>query len=164
VDDADRRFDQLIGELDYPMYIATTSAGGVNSGCLVGFGGQASINPRRFLVCLSVKNHTTAVAAAATHLAVHLVGKDELGLAHLFGEQTGDQIDKFARCRWSRGPADMPVLEDAAAWFVGRIEARFDFGDHLGHLLAPLQVGFRPPIPTIVGSADVRGFHPGHDA
>jgi flavin reductase (DIM6/NTAB) family NADH-FMN oxidoreductase RutF len=157
-------FDQMVGELDYPMYIATTSAGGVNAGCLVGFASQASINPRRFLVCLSEKNYTTTVAAAATHLAVHLVRADHLGLAQVFGEDTGDQIDKFTRCRWSIGPEEMPVLDDAAAWFVGRIQARIDFGDHVGHLLVPVHVGLRSPLAAVLSFADVRDFHPGHDA
>jgi flavin reductase (DIM6/NTAB) family NADH-FMN oxidoreductase RutF len=162
--DAGSRLDQLLGQLDYPMYIATTSAGGVNAGCLVGFASQVSIHPGRFLACLSKKNHTMTVATAATHLAVHLIRADDLALAHLFGEETGDQIDKFTQCRWSPGPENMPLLDDAAAWFIGRIEARIDLGDHVGQLLVPVQVEFRPPLGPLVSFADVRDFHPGHDA
>ena len=159
----DARFDQLVGELDYPMYIATTSAAGVNAGCLVGFTTQVSINPPRFLVCLSLKNYTTTVAAAATHLAIHLLRADDAELAQLFGEETGDRTDKFTRCRWSVGPHDVPVLGDAAAWFVGRIEARLEFGDHVGHLLAPEEVELRRPLGSLLSFADVREFDPGHD-
>jgi flavin reductase (DIM6/NTAB) family NADH-FMN oxidoreductase RutF len=156
-------FDELVGELDYPMYIVTTSVAGANVGCLVGFATQVSINPPRLLVCLSEKNHTTTVATAATHLAVHLIHANDGELAHLFGEQTGDQIDKFTRCRWSVGPHELPILDDAAAWFVGRIEKRIDFGDHVGHLLAPVHVELRRPIGTLLSFADVREFDPGHD-
>jgi flavin reductase (DIM6/NTAB) family NADH-FMN oxidoreductase RutF len=157
------RFDQLVGELDYPMYIATTSAAGNNAGCLIGFTTQVSINPPQFLVCLSRQNYTTTIAAAATHLAVHLVRADDDRLAQLFGEETGDQTDKFTRCRWSVGPHDMPTLDDAAAWFVGRIEVRIEFGDHVGHLLVPEEVELRQPLGPLLSFADVREFDPGHD-
>jgi flavin reductase (DIM6/NTAB) family NADH-FMN oxidoreductase RutF len=157
-------FDELVGELDYPMYIVTTTAAGANVGCLVGFTTQVSINPPRFLVCLSEKNHTTTVAAAATHLAVHLIHADDTSLAHLFGEETGDQTDKFTLCRWSAGPHDLPILDDATAWFVGRIEKRVDFGDHVGHLLTPVHVELRQPLGALLSFADVRGLDPGHDA
>ncbi|HEX4392573.1 MAG TPA: flavin reductase family protein [Mycobacterium sp.] len=161
--DVGASFDQVVGELNYPMYIATTSAAGVNAGCLVGFTTQVSINPPRFLVCLSLKNYTTTVAAAATHLAIHLLRADDAELAQLFGEETGDRTDKFTRCRWSVGPHDVPVLGDAAAWFVGRIEARLEFGDHVGHLLAPEEVELRRPLDSLLSFADVREFDPGHD-
>jgi flavin reductase (DIM6/NTAB) family NADH-FMN oxidoreductase RutF len=163
VADVGASFDQVVGELNYPMYIATTSAAGFNAGCLVGFTTQVSINPPRFLVCLSLKNYTTTVAAAATHLAIHLLRADDAELAQLFGEETGDRTDKFTRCRWSVGPHDVPVLGDAAAWFVGRIEARLEFGDHVGHLLAPEEVELRRPLGSLLSFADVREFDPGHD-
>jgi flavin reductase (DIM6/NTAB) family NADH-FMN oxidoreductase RutF len=163
VADVGASFDQVVGELNDPMYIATTSAAGVNAGCLVGFTTQVSINPPRFLVCLSLKNYTTTVAAAATHLAIHLLRADDAELAQLFGEETGDRTDKFTRCRWSVGPHDVPVLGDAAAWFVGRIEARLEFGDHVGHLLAPEEVELRRPLGSLLSFADVREFDPGHD-
>ena len=78
------------------------------------------------------------VAAAATHLAVHVFDREHLGVVELFGEQTGDEINKFDRCAWHRGPAQMPILDDAAAWFVGTIVDRFSLGDHVGHLLEPM--------------------------
>ena len=32
----------------------------------------------------------------------------------------------------------MPILDAAAAWFVGTIVDRFSLGDHVGHLLEPM--------------------------
>ncbi len=61
-------------------------------------------------------------------------------LARLFGEETGDEIDKFARCAWHEGPEGQPVLDDVPGWFVGRILERFDLGDHVGLLLTPVAV------------------------
>jgi flavin reductase (DIM6/NTAB) family NADH-FMN oxidoreductase RutF len=130
-------FDELMGELDYPMFIVTAAAGGERAGCLIGFATQTSIDPSRFLACLSRRNHTTRVAAAAERLAVHFVPDSAEDLAELFGGTTGDETDKFAQTRWHAGPGDVPILDGCANWFVGRILQRLDLGDHIGHLLEP---------------------------
>jgi len=157
-------FEKLVALLNYPMYVVTTQAHGVPAGCLVGFASQTSIHPPRFLVGLSTKNHTFRVAAEATHLAVHVFDRDHLDIVELFGSQTGDTINKFDRCSWHPGPARMPILDDAAAWFVGKILDRFSLGDHVGHLLAP--VDGRPPheLEQWVSFGDVRNLQPGHEA
>jgi len=157
-------FEQLVAVLNYPMFVVTTQADGVLAGCLVGFASQASIHPPRFLVGLSTKNHTFRVAAGASHLAVHVFDREHLAVAEFFGSQTGDTINKFDRCSWHRGPAQLPILDDAAAWFVGKILDRFPLGDHVGHLLEP--VDGRPPkeLEQWVSFGDVRHLEPGHEA
>jgi hypothetical protein len=57
------KFDEFIKGLDYPMFVVTTVAAGQRAGCLVGFTTQASIDPPRLLVCLSVENHTLTFGA-----------------------------------------------------------------------------------------------------
>ncbi len=158
-------FEQLVARLNYPMFVVTTDAAGVTAGCLVGFASQTSIHPPRFLVGLSKRNHTFRVAADATHLAVHVFEREHLDVVELFGGQTGDAIDKFDRCSWHRGPERLPILDDAAAWFAGKILDRFSLGDHVGHLLEP--VGGSPPHDDLerwVSFADVRDLRPGHEA
>jgi flavin reductase (DIM6/NTAB) family NADH-FMN oxidoreductase RutF len=56
--DVARAFSALVGDLEAPMSIVTVQAGRDRAGCLVGFSTQTSINPPRFLVCLSRRNHT----------------------------------------------------------------------------------------------------------
>lgn len=131
-------FDDLASELDYPMFIVTAMAGAERAGCLIGFASQASIDPGRFLVCLSNKNRTFRVAREATHLGVHFVPADRDDLAQLFGGETGDEVDKFARCAWHAGPGGVPLLDDLPNRFTGRVLARWDAGDHLAHLLEPV--------------------------
>ena len=138
---ANSAFDDFVGLLDYPMFVVTVQADGESGGCLVGFATQASIDPPRFLVGLSTENHTTSIARTATHLAVHLLPREQLKLAELFGGETGDVVDKFERCDWHVGPEGIPILDSALAWFVGEIIARFDMGDHVGHLLVPVAGG-----------------------
>jgi flavin reductase (DIM6/NTAB) family NADH-FMN oxidoreductase RutF len=157
-------FANVTRNLDYPMFVVTTSDGDERSGCLVGFATQCSIQPPRLLVFLSDKNHTYRVARRAEALAVHLLGDDQIELSALFGEETGDQIDKFDRCRWRAGPLDMPVLEDAAGWVVGRIVDHVDVGgDHLGFVLDPEAADMPRPVP-LLHFQQVTDLDPGHDA
>lgn len=157
-------FEKLVSMLDYPMYVVTTGAGNERAGCLVGFTSQVSIGPPRFLVGLSDKNHTYRVACQATHLAVHLVPRQHRELARLFGSETGDRVDKFTRCSWRHGPHDMPILDDAAGWFVGEVLSRYHVGDHVGFLLQPVAGDAPDKFDQLVTFADVHDLEPGHEA
>ena len=157
-------FDSLASLLDYPMFIVTTAVDRRPAGCLVGFASQTSIHPARFLVGLSRQNHTFAVAQNADHLAVHVLPREQLPIAELFGGTTGDRTDKFAECAWHDGPAGMPILDAAAAWFVGRIVGRFDLGDHAGHLLEPVTGHAPEALGEVITFSDVRDVTPGHEA
>ena len=128
---------ELVSDLDYPMSIVTATNGTERAGCLVGFATQCSIDPPRFLVCLSDKNRTFRVARGAEVVVVHLVPAEADALAQLFGSETGDEVDKFERCAWHEGPSGTPVLDDCGNWFAGRILDRIPAGDHCALLLEP---------------------------
>src|SRR5690349_14969423 len=108
------------------MLIVTAVAGGERSGCLIGFATQTSIHPPRFLVCVSQKNHTHGVAGRATHLGVHVVPEQATAVAELFGGETGDEVDKFARCAWREGPHGVPLLDACPSRLVGEVLWRQD--------------------------------------
>lgn len=155
-------FEGMVGDLEYPMFIVTARADDEALGCLVGFTTQASIDPPRFVACLSHNNRTYRLGRDATALGVHAVPADAEDLAELFGGETGDHTDKFARCEWHEGPEGVPVLDRCANWFVGRVLARWDAGDHDAFLLEPL-----------AGSSDTgeeftfhraKRINPGHEA
>lgn len=154
---------ELVAALDYPMFIVTVAAGGERSGCLVGFATQCSIDPARFLVCLSDKNRTFRVAQRAGVLVVHLVPEGAAELAELFGSQTGDEVDKFARCGWSAGPAGTPVLDACRNWFAGRILERMPAGDHWAFLLEPFAAA-GDDSQSAFSFHRARCIAPGHDA
>jgi flavin reductase (DIM6/NTAB) family NADH-FMN oxidoreductase RutF len=125
----------FISAIDYPLYVVTACADGEMSGCLAGFVTQASLDPVRFLVCVSKVNHTYGVARRSRGLGVHLLGSDQRVVASLFGEQSGDQIDKFQRIRWSTGSTGSPILSECAAWIEGKVVDRMDGGDHEAFLI-----------------------------
>jgi flavin reductase (DIM6/NTAB) family NADH-FMN oxidoreductase RutF len=159
-------FQGLVAELDYPMFIVTVSGPEERSGCLVGFATQTSIDPPRFLVCLSRKNRTCRVAHEAGELAVHFVPADAGDLAELFGGQTGDEVDKFARCAWHEGPRGLPILDELENWFAGEVLQRLDLGDHIGFLLEPFEAHHAAGEP---GAAEftfhrAKRIEPGHEA
>jgi flavin reductase (DIM6/NTAB) family NADH-FMN oxidoreductase RutF len=134
-------FERMVGDLEYPMFIVTACAAGEPLGCLVGFTTQASIDPPRFAVCLSHANRTFRRGRDSPLLGVHAVPADAAGLAELFGGETGDDVDKFARCAWHAGPDGVPILDRCENWFVGRVLARLDAGDHDVFLLEPIAGG-----------------------
>lgn len=154
---------RLVSAIDYPMYIVTVAAGGRRAGCLVGFTTQCSIDPPRFIVCISVANHTFRVARTARVMIVHLVPERASDLAELFGSETGDRVDKFARCEWSPGPGGAPVLAGCPNWFAGRVLQRVPAGDHWAHLLEPFDAGSGPDTEAFTFHR-ARRIRPGHPA
>ena len=155
-------FTALTRQLDYSMFIVTTAVDGERAGCLVGFASQVSINPGRFLACISNKNHTYRVASRAPVLVVHFVPAEATDLAALFGGETGDDFDKFRRCRWREGPSGAPVLSALENWFAGTILARLDLGDHRGFLLEPID-GEAGQGETPLTFHRARRIEPGHE-
>jgi flavin reductase (DIM6/NTAB) family NADH-FMN oxidoreductase RutF len=160
---ADDEVNRWVGEIDYPMYIATVAAGGERAGCLVGFATQCSIDPVRFLVCLSDKNRTYRVGRAAAVLALHLVPADAEALVELFGSRTGDDVDKFAQVGWRPGPDGVPLLDDCPNWLAGRVLERVDAGDHGAWLIEPVAAGASDE-PSQFDFHRAKRFEPGHEA
>jgi flavin reductase (DIM6/NTAB) family NADH-FMN oxidoreductase RutF len=156
-------FIEMTGRLNYPMLLVTTAADGERAGCLVGFSTQSSIDPPRFIVCLSDKNHTQRVASGADALAVHFLPSDAQDLAELFGSETGDEVDKFARCRWHPGPLGLPIIDECRSWFVGRILERHTLGDHVAFILEPVAAVDGGDSKRVTFS-DVKHLEPGHEA
>ena len=159
----EEEFGELISTLEYPMLIVTAATPNERAGCLVGFSTQASMQPLRFLVFISKVNHTMGVASRASLLVVHFLRDDNHDLAALFGEETGDEVDKFSRCRWQPGPDGTPVLDGVAGWLAGPIRDRFDMGDHVGHLI-DVTLARATRIGAQLGAREVGDLTPGHPA
>ena len=154
---------ELVSGLDYPMFIVTAAVGEERAGCLVGFATQCSIDPLRFVVCISVRNRTYRVLQRTTAMIVHLVPEDAGELAELFGGQTGDEADKFASVPWEPGPERLPVLRQCRSWFAARILDSMDAGDHRAFLVQPF-AGAHEPGERPFTFLRARAIDPGHEA
>jgi flavin reductase (DIM6/NTAB) family NADH-FMN oxidoreductase RutF len=95
---------------------------------------------------------------------VHVLNKGDVHLARLFGEQTGDETDKFSQCEWRPGPEGVPILTGVPAWFSGRILERLRLGDHVAFLIEPDSGERSDSVGDLVTYSDVRNFKPGHEA
>ncbi|WP_328303440.1 flavin reductase family protein [Streptomyces sp. NBC_00435] len=150
------------------MYVVTASAGDQQAGCLVGFASQCSIDPPRFMVWISTANRTYGIARRASHLAVHVLRREQRRTAELFGGETGDDLDKFDRVDWWAGEGATPVLADCPAWFVGRVRGLVEGdGDHVGFMLEPVRHGPPPGDgegPALLRFSDIADISPGHPA
>jgi flavin reductase (DIM6/NTAB) family NADH-FMN oxidoreductase RutF len=159
--------EELLGRLqeqaDPAMLIVTTAADGETSGCLAGFGSQVSIDPSRFLICISKRNHTYGVAQRASSLVVHVPPAGEQELAALFGHETGDEVDKLAQVAWRPGPGGAPVLTACPTWVAGPVVDRVDLGDHVGFLVE-VEEGSVDDDAQPLRFRQVADLEPGHDA
>lgn len=157
-------FDALVGGTAAAMAVVTVSVDGEPSGCLVGFHGQCSIEPRRYALWLSKANHTYDLAVQAETFAVHLlaVGDDELA-AH-FGGRTGDEVDKFDGVGWVPGAGGVPLLEACPRRLVLRRVALLDSGgDHTCVVGEPIVAEGDGDF-TPLRLPDVVDLEPGHEA
>jgi flavin reductase (DIM6/NTAB) family NADH-FMN oxidoreductase RutF len=157
-------FEKLVSRLDYPLLIATTVSAGEPSGCVVGFATQSSIDPPRFLVCISDKNRTYRALQGSDAMAVHVVPRDGRPLVELFGAETGDDADKFAGCDWHEGPEGLPVIDGCPSWFAGRILERHRVGDHVAHLVEPFAAEVGEDDTGFFPFSGAKDLEPGHEA
>ncbi len=68
---------------------------------------------------------------------MHIIEKKDKNIAELFGGETGDEVDKFARVSWHLAHG-VPILDACQRWFAGSILEQIDLGDHVGFLLEPI--------------------------
>jgi flavin reductase (DIM6/NTAB) family NADH-FMN oxidoreductase RutF len=154
-------FEAIVADLDGPAYVVTTAAGRERDGCLVGFASQCSIKPPRFAVWLSKENRTYRIAQSAATLVVHLLRQGDQDLAHLFGAETGDEVDKFEDVDWRPGPDGCPVLA-RCDWFAGTVTERVDTGDHVAFVLDPREGLCERSGTRQLGMHDIGDIEAGH--
>ncbi|HHV21572.1 MAG TPA: flavin reductase [Propionibacterium sp.] len=157
-------YDALVARSDGAMIVVTASDGRERAGCVVGFHSQCAIDPLQHAVWLSKANHTYRVALHAGHLGVHFLTPDDEAIARLFGERSGDELDKFAHVDWSSGMGDAPLLAALPNRFIGRRVALAEVGgDHACFVLEVEDAACTEEFEPLRLSA-LSGLTPGHPA
>jgi flavin reductase (DIM6/NTAB) family NADH-FMN oxidoreductase RutF len=150
--------------LDCPYYVITVRAPDEEmSGCLATFVTRCSIDPPNFIGCVSRANHTWGVAVRSTAMGLHLLGADQEDVARLFGEETGDVVDKFADVDWRLGTTGAPLLADVAVAVEGTILGHFSVGDHEAFLVRATRAAAGPGEGLLMLRSGPP-LHPGHPA
>ena len=157
-------FNAVVSDIDHPMFVVTAAGGGERDGCLVAFATQCSIDPSRFLACISVTNRTFRIAQESGALAVHVVPEDARDLVELFGGETADEVDKLAQVEWRDGPDGVPVIARCPNWFAGPVLQRIPLGDHVGFLLEPVDGEHGAPGQPAYPFSRAKEIEPGHPA
>ena len=148
--------------VDYPYYLLTVRAPDEEmSGCLAGFVTQCSIDPPNFVACISRLNHTLGVAMRSAAMGLHLLGDEQLDMARLFGEETGDEVDKFSDVDWRIGPTGAPLLAEVSLALEGTILGHFSVGDHEAFLVRAVRAVAGPGRGLLTHRASPT-LHPGH--
>ncbi len=129
------------------------------------FSGPCSIDPPRYAVWLSHRNHTYSVALGADKLIVHMLTHADLALAEFFGGVSGVYEDKFAQVPWS-DCGGAPLLEVSGGWLCGHILSlgpgrEETGGDHTCFVLAPIAAGGGSGNSRLLRLSDVRHIRPG---
>lgn len=162
----DDAYDRFAAALDPAMAIVTVTDGHDHAGCLVGFHGQVSIEPRRHGVWISRENHTSRLARRAVAVGVHLLGPQDLDLAQHFGHLSGDDVDKFAGLGFTEGPLGVRLLDGLPDRIAGPCARPIETGgDHVLVVVEPAEVHMPEPShdrSAVVRLHDVSGIEPGH--
>jgi flavin reductase (DIM6/NTAB) family NADH-FMN oxidoreductase RutF len=152
----------FFNRVDFPYYVVTVrSPDSEMAGCLAGFVTQSSVEPPNFLVCISKENHTFGIACRSTSMGLHLLGDAQADVARLFGEETGDRVDKFASCDWRLGSTGAPMLVDSAVSMEGHVIGHFSTGDHEAFLMRGVRAVAGAP-PGLLTYRNGPELHPGH--
>ncbi|APT84620.1 hypothetical protein CAQU_05545 [Corynebacterium aquilae DSM 44791] len=108
--------------------VVTTRANGVDYGMTISAFASLSLEPAMVMVSIESTSHTLPHLAPGKPIAVSVLSDVQLEHAVQFARHVDD---RFAGVPIRReGPADVPVLEQAAAYFVGTVADWAQGGDH----------------------------------
>lgn len=155
-------FGTLSSALDYPMFVVTAASGEERGGCLVGFASQCSIDPARFLVCLSRKNHTYRVATGApiSPCTCSAPISSRWPSSSAPRRATMSTSSTSAAGRRGRRVSRCSTTAPTASW--GRVVDRVDAGDHVGFVLDVVEASASDLGPSdLSAGAPPRAWPPG---
>ena len=124
-------YQPLLSQLWTPLVAVTASWNGRASGQIAVSAQGASIVPDRprILVQLYKRNLTHDLVRDSGAFALHLLGENQLDLAHLLGFVSGRIFDKLSEVPHHRGETGSPVLEECLGHVECRVINAMDGGD-----------------------------------
>ena len=149
-------FRQCLGRFATGVTVVTAAAPGGPLGITANSFASVSLDPP--LVLWSPAKHSARFAAfcAAPVYAIHVLAGDQAALARHFAHR-GDGFDAFD---WQRGPLGVPLLQGVLAWFVCRLEAVHEGGDHAIIVGRVAEAAHREGAPLVFQGGQYGGFAP----
>lgn len=116
--------------------VTTTGVDGTPVGLTCNSFSSVSLSPPLVLWSLSLRSPNLSNFLQAPHFAINILAADQRALAQRFAQPIAG---KFEGVGYTRGAAEVPLLDGAAAQLVCRNETRYYSGDHvifIGHVLS----------------------------
>ena len=128
--------EQVLGELEWPVWLVTAADEERRGGLIATFVNEASIVPSmpRMVVGLANHHYTWSLIESSDAFALHLLNDDQMELVAEFGMRTGHEADKLSKRPFTLSETGSPILSDAPAWLDCRVEDRLETGDRTLYL------------------------------
>lgn len=155
-----RALRSLLGQFATGVTVITACASdGRKLGLTVNSFSSVSLAPALILWSLARSSPNLEDFRAAGHFAVHILGHDQHEISSHFARPAPD---KFLAVPHHRGPAGLPLLDNALATLVCRNRVQHDGGDHLIFLgeIEHYRQGHGEPLVFHGGRYRIAGAHP----
>lgn len=117
-----------VGAFPTGVAVLTSRAGGDPVGMTVSSFTSVSLDPPLVLVCLDRRAAALPAFKVGAPIGINILADHQKSLAMAFVRPFDD---RFKGVTVLRGPNDVPLLEDAAAWLSGHVARIYEGGDHL---------------------------------
>lgn len=141
-----RAFREALGAFTTGVTVVTTHGEQGDVGLTANSFNSVSLDPPMVLWSLGKSASSLPAFKAAQHFAVHILSEDQQELSNRFATRG---IDKFAGIPVTRGPDEVPLLNDCAARFVCRTEYQYEGGDHIIFVGEVLDFSHRDEAPLL---------------
>lgn len=135
------------------VVVTARAANGAPVGLTVSSFSPVSLQPPLVLWSLGLTSSLLETFQQVSHYAINVLRADQLPLCLQFAQR---HTDRFAGVALRQGLHDLPLLQDALAWFECRTHSRHVEGDHMILVGAVERCASTPGIPLIHHS---RGYH-----
>lgn len=144
---------RALGQMATSVTLVTTRIDGADYGFTANSFTSVSAEPP--LVTVFIANTAACYQAFATadHIAVNVLADGQGDLAMLFATKGAD---KFAHVALDQNHSHVPVVQDAMASIIGRVELSQPAGDHLMLLIAVDHVEYSGQQPLVYHNREFR--------
>ncbi len=129
--------------ITYGLFVATSRDDSGPAAGTINWISQSSFTPPLIMVAIKADSALHRAITASRKFIVHVVGKDQKGLATAFfrgAELSGDRLNGYSI---EGSPNGIPLLVDPPAWFECRVVNEVRGGDHTVFVAEVTEAGVR---------------------